>query len=309
MIISIITPTYNAGGTIAEALRSTGHPDIAIEHLVMDASSEDNTLAVASSFPGVRVFSEPDKGIYDGMNKGANLALGEWLLFLQGDDWLPAGAINAYRGAIACYPGAEIICGDCDAVKQSGGTWSEVWSVKEPSRKKLTVENIALGEPMINARLIKRATFLKLGGFSLEYSLASDREFLLRAAEDGIRQVEIQVSTYRYRWHEGSSTMTNGTALSGKLRRENLHIAKRHQKLLFGNDKKAIRDWRSKLAVELAMNAIERPNMGLFIESFLHGFNSRSWWIFSLCSEIIRCLPGYFARGFRTRTMVETSHE
>jgi glycosyltransferase involved in cell wall biosynthesis len=309
-LISIVTPCLNAIRTIRETLESLA-PQLAddVEHLLIDACSTDGTLEIAREYSHLTIQSERDCGIYDGMNKGVSLACGEWILFLQADDWLPARTLDAYRKAISEAPMADVICGSAEAVKESGNQWSAIWSVKDTNRKKLSVENIALGEPMINARLFRKSFLEKLGGFSLKYSLASDRDFLLRAAMTGVIQYELDAMTYRYRWHEGSSTMTNGTALSGKLRRENLHIAKRHQELLFGNDKKAIRDWRSKLAVELAMNAIERPNMGLFIESFLHGFNSRSWWIFSLCSEIIRCLPGYFARGFRTRTMVETSHE
>jgi len=307
MTISIVTPTFNAGTTIAEALLSADSPDDDTEHLLVDAASKDNTLEVARHFKGVRIFSEPDKGIYDGMNKGAELARGEWLLFLQGDDWLPNGALAAYRRAIAENPGVEMICGDCEAVKESHSSWSPVWAVTDPSSKKLTVENIALCEPMINARIIRRDVFQRFGGFSLMYSLASDRDFLLRCAEAGIRQAEIPFMTYRYRWHAGSSTMTEGNALSEKLRGENLQIAQRYQELVSDDDKETIRDWRAKLAVEQAMNAIERPNIKLFIEALQHGLSSRSWWALSLFSEIMGGLPGFLRRGCRTRTMAGLS--
>jgi len=306
MIISIVTPTFNAGSTIGEALLSADQPDDGTEHLLVDAASKDNTLEVANRFPRVRILSEPDKGIYDGMNKGAQLARGEWLLFLQGDDWLPKGTLEAYRRATEIHPEAEMFCGDCEALKNMSGKWESVWSVVDPASKKLTVKNIALGEPMINARLIRKDVFQRMGGFSLKYFLASDRDFLLRCAEAGIRQVEIPSMTYRYRWHAGSSTMTEGNALSEKLRHENLGIAQRHQELVSDN-KEAVRDWRAKLAIEQAMNALERPNMKLLIEAFQHGLSSRPWWIFSLCSEIMGALPGYFGRGCRTRTMARSS--
>lgn len=307
MTISIVTTTFNAGITIGEALQSVGLLDHVTEHLLVDAASQDNTLEVARNFPRVRILSEPDQGIYDGMNKGAQHARGDWLLFLQGDDWLPDGTLEAYRSAIKRHPEAEMFCGDCEAVKESDGTWLPIWSVTDLVLKKLTVKNIALGEPMINARLIRKDIFWKLGGFSLEYSLASDRDFLLSAAEAGVRQREIQIPTYRYRWHSRSSTMTEGNSLSAKLRQENLRIAQRHQELLSGDDKGAIRNWRAKLAVEHAMNAMENCDMKSFGEACRHGLKSHAYWGFSLCVEIACRLPGYLKRGCRTRTQARSS--
>ena len=308
MLISIITPTFNAGSTLDETLGSVRQQlRHDTEHLLMDACSTDRTLDVAKEYPHLIVRSESDRGIYDGMNKGARLACGEWLLFLQGDDWLPEGTLEAYRRAIVENPDAEMICGDSEAVRESDGIWSPIWSVNDPDSKKLTVRNIALGEPMINARLFRREVFLQRGGFSLEYSLASDRDFLLSAAEAGVRQREIEIPTYRYRWHSRSSTMTEGNSLSSKLRLENLRIAQRHQELLSGDDKGAIRNWRAKLAVEHAMNAMENRDMKSFGEACRHGLKSHAYWGFSLCAEIASRLPGYLKRGCRTRTQARSS--
>jgi len=306
VLITIITPTFNAGSTIAHALLSANHPDDNVEHLLVDASSEDDTLKIASDYPKVRILSEPDKGIYDGMNKGAELARGEWLLFLQGDDWLPAGALDAYRKAIAENPDAEMICGDCEAVKQSAGTWSSIWSVKDPSLKKLTIENVALGEPMINARLIRKDVFRKLGGFSLEYSLASDRDFLLRAAEAGVRQAEIPVPTYRYRWHEGSSTMTEGNSLSKKLCQENLRIAVDHLQRVRPADRGILKTWRARLGIAEGMNALEAGEGKVFFNALVRGGLEQPLWPFYLAVEIVKSLPGFMMRGGKTRTQVRS---
>jgi len=270
----------------------------------MDACSTDKTLEVAKRYPHLVVRSEPDKGIYDGMNKGARLARGEWLLFLQGDDWLPAGTIEAYRKAITENQSMEIICGDCEAVKQSQDGWTTVWSVRNQDAKKLTEQYIALGEPMINARLIKRSAFEKLGGFSLDYSLASDRDFLLRAAEAGVRQVEIEVTTYRYRWHEGSSTMTEGNQLTGKLSQENLQIAKAHLKVANATNKSVFLKWHDRLMVQAGMNALENFRAGLLLESIKSGVSQNPLWIFYFLAEIIHSLPGLISRGGKTRSQM-----
>jgi len=303
MLISIITPTFNAGLTLDETLESVRQQlRHDTEHLLMDAGSTDRTLDVAKEYPYLIVRSESDRGIYDGMNKGAGFARGEWLLFLQGDDWLPSGALDAYRQTIQEYPMADVICGSAEAVKELSGLWSTVWSVSDKNRKKLTIEDIALGEPMINARLFRKSYFEKLGGFSLQYSLASDRDFLLRAAKAGVVQQQVDVMTYRYRWHAGSSTMSEGNALTARLSKENLAIVKVHLPMATGNTRKALRTWHDRLTIQAAMNALENFQWKDLVRASREGTSENSRWIFCFVGEILRSFPGFISRGRKSRT-------
>lgn len=305
MLLSIITPTFNAGKTLRETLESVvSQIGDGVEHLLVDAVSSDETLAIAAEFPHLRITSERDGGIYDGMNKGARLARGEWLLFLQADDWLPRGTLEAYRHAIIVHPDAQMICGAAEAVRREGDRWVPVWSVSGRTARTLSVANIALGEPMINARLIRRDVFLELGGFSLEYTLASDRDFLLRAAESGLPHAEIDAATYRYRWHAGSTTMNEGNSLSGRLFSENLQIAKRHLGIVSQDDRKPLRTWHTLLRVQGAMNALESAQARVFLDHIASGTMSDPLWLLTLLGEIVRSLPGFLARGGRTRSRI-----
>jgi len=307
MFLSIITPTLNCEKTLGEALASAGSQmESDIEHLLVDAGSMDGTVEVALSFPWISVTSEPDRGIYDGMNKGATRARGEWLLFLQGDDWLPKGAVAAYRQAIQDHPGCEVVCGSAEAFRDTRKGRQVVWSVVQSRDKELTVRNMALGEPMINARLIRRDVFERLKGFSLDYSLASDRDFLLRAANAGVCQIEIEEMTYCYRWHSESSTMTDGNHLSDKLLSENLRIARQQDITATEDARKALRKWHSGLAVQGALTALEKGGRGFF------GFVSTGmlldrWWLLRLLGEILGCFPAFLMRGCRTRSAVRNS--
>ena len=304
-LISIITPSLHAAGTIGETLDSV-LPQLSgdVEHLLIDACSTDGTLEIAGKYPHLSVRSERDKGIYDGMNKGAALAAGEWLLFLQADDWLPAGTLDAYRKACKESPMAEVICGSAEAVKESDGHWSPVWSVTDASRKKLSAENIVLGEPMINARLIKKNAFEKLGGFSLEYSLASDRDFLLRAAETRVVQCQVDSLTYRYRWHAGSSTMTEGNALTSRLSQENLAIAKTHLPRASSTNRRALLRWHDRLTVQAAMNALENFRWKDLVQASREGMSENAGWVACFSEEILRSLPGFLSRGGRTKSRI-----
>jgi glycosyltransferase involved in cell wall biosynthesis len=238
------------------------------------------------------------------MNKGVALASGEWLLFLQADDWLPDGTLESYRDAITNYPDAEMICGSAEAIKEVNGTLQSVWLVNARKSKELTVKNVALGEPMINARLIRKGIFMRLGGFALDYSLASDRDFLLRAALQRVEQVEIPEMTYRYRWHEGSSTMTEGNSLTAKLSSENLAIAKNHLQRAVGNDRAMIRRWHTRLAVQSAMNALEILDWRKLLTIIREGISENLAWPLSFALEFLRSLPGFFLRGGKTRSQL-----
>ena len=75
--LTIVTPSWNGERFIREAVESIAqqrYPDL--EHIVFDASSTDNTLALLAQFPNVLVHSEPDRGIYDALNKGVAQAQG-----------------------------------------------------------------------------------------------------------------------------------------------------------------------------------------------------------------------------------------
>ena len=159
---------------------------------------------------------------------------------------------------------------------------------------------------MINARLIRRDVFWKLGGFSLAYPLASDRDFLLRAAESRIRQMQIDNFTYRYRWHEGSSTMTEGNSMTGQLSAENLAIVRSHL-LNAGHleidEREALRSWHTRLTVQAAMNALESLDP-TFFSILLEGHRMNSQWSLSFFAEFFSALPGFLARGGRTRSQM-----
>ena len=79
--ITIITVCYNAGKTISRTLRSIqAQTYSSIEYLIIDGASKDNTLELVQKLaPRAKVFSEPDKGIYDAMNKGLKHATGEYI--------------------------------------------------------------------------------------------------------------------------------------------------------------------------------------------------------------------------------------
>lgn len=90
-LISIVTVSFNAASTIEKTIKSVGkHKSSRTEYIIIDGGSKDGTVdLIKKHSDGVdKWVSEPDKGIYDAMNKGVALASGEWILFLGADDLL-----------------------------------------------------------------------------------------------------------------------------------------------------------------------------------------------------------------------------
>ena len=96
MKISIITVTYNAASVLKRTLDSVKAQSWQqIEHLIIDGASKDETISMAETYKAqcpyeVVILSEPDKGLYDAMNKGLRLATGDYLVFLNAGDTLHA---------------------------------------------------------------------------------------------------------------------------------------------------------------------------------------------------------------------------
>ena len=95
MKISVITTTYNSGRTVRDTIESVlsqDYPDI--EYIIIDGASTDDTLRIVNEYADriSWIVSEPDKGIYDAMNKGIRMATGDVVGILNSDDFF-------------CFPG------------------------------------------------------------------------------------------------------------------------------------------------------------------------------------------------------------
>ncbi len=89
-LFSIITITFNAEATLEPTLQSVAaQQENDYEYLIIDGASKDGTVALARQYDCVtRIISEPDRGLYDAMNKGIKAATGEYLIFLNAGDSL-----------------------------------------------------------------------------------------------------------------------------------------------------------------------------------------------------------------------------
>ena len=178
MPVSIITVCYNSEKTIAQTIGSvldqTYHD---IEYIIVDGNSTDNTMKIVEAyrekFAGrLKVVSEPDRGIYDAMNKGIRMASGELIGILNSDDYYEKNAVEIMVNAMT-EDRYQILYGEMR-------TWR---NGKEESVGLLT--HTFLRDRMIYhpACFVTRAVYRDLGGFDLRYPSVADYDFMLRMAE------------------------------------------------------------------------------------------------------------------------------
>jgi len=91
-----------------------------VEHIVIDACSTDETVSVLKEYPHLNWVSEPDKGQTDAINKGFRKATGDWLMWLNADDYLLPETLEKVVACAATLPETDVIYGDCRFVDEQG---------------------------------------------------------------------------------------------------------------------------------------------------------------------------------------------
>ncbi|NJL14893.1 MAG: glycosyltransferase [Microscillaceae bacterium] len=180
-LVSIITVTFNAGrlleATIQSVLQQT-YP--AIEYIVVDGKSSDGTLAIIQQYASqIRKWvSEPDKGIYDAMNKGLALARGEYVWFMNAGDTLFAPETLAK--AMAQNPNADILYGEAlytDADGTPLGLRSEVMPHQLPEN--LRWQDFAYGMVVCHQAILVRKAIAPT--YNLKHHYSGDIDWIIRA--------------------------------------------------------------------------------------------------------------------------------
>lgn len=118
MKITIITATYNSGQTLTDTLESVLRQSYTdIDYVIVDGGSKDNTLDIIRRyeprFEGrMRWISEPDKGIYDAMNKGIRMATGDVVGLLNSDDFYTSNDVLEHVARALSDPNVDAVYGD-----------------------------------------------------------------------------------------------------------------------------------------------------------------------------------------------------
>jgi len=178
--VSIITVCYNSATTIRDTIESVLSQDYpAIEYIIIDGSSKDGTMDIVGEYGNEIdiVISEPDKGIYEAMNKGIRVATGDVVGLLNSDDFYVdessiSQLINCMEHAGSDTVYADLLIVDAKDTKLV---------VRYYDSSTFHLGRLRYGwMPAHPTLMVKRKLFETFGSFSLDYRIAADFEMVVR---------------------------------------------------------------------------------------------------------------------------------
>lgn len=175
--ISVITPVLNGGKTIRSTIKSVLQQEGAdLEYIIIDGGSTDETLSIIAEYSDRinLVLSEKDKGLYDAVGKGLDLATGDILCYLDASDTFEKGALARVISAFLANPGHEVIYFD---ETLDYGVW-KTQNKRQPEVEFLTLwRGHILFQPSV---FFSKRAYLFVGGVNRSLKLAGDSELWLR---------------------------------------------------------------------------------------------------------------------------------
>ena len=175
--LSIVTITFNAGAVLQRTMDSVAEQDYPyIDYVLVDGASRDHTVALIEAqqqHMPLRFVSEPDKGLYDAMNKGLAMATGDYILFLNAGDTLADAHVISEM--FAKHPGADVYYGHAMVVNLDG----RELGLRQPlPPEKLDWRSLQWGMSVCHqAFVIKRSLALP---YDLQYRICADIDWMIR---------------------------------------------------------------------------------------------------------------------------------
>jgi len=229
MKISIVTPTYNSLSNLKQAHKSIiDQQDAEFEHIIIDGNSDDGTnewlktngntiknngKKNSSSFlyPSLdetiydipkkqkakfQYISEPDKGIYDALNKGFKNATGEIVAWLNSDEQYLPGTLKLVTDFFNKHSDVDILFGSMLMVDNRG----ELLSFRKAVPMRLSFLRASYLYNFSCAMFFRKELFLKLNGFDSDYKAGADMDFIYRAMnkKTKTRNISHFLSTFIY---------------------------------------------------------------------------------------------------------------
>lgn len=180
MKVSITTTTYNSAQTLKDTLESVNDQDYDnIEHIIVDGASTDNTLELVEKY-GKRVktiISEPDKGIYDAMNKGINAATGDIVGILNSDDFFTSNDVISTITETFRNNNIDALYADLHFVNPNNLDKCVRYYSSGIFRPSLFRFGFMPAHPTF---YMKKSCYEKYGLYALDYKIASDYDLLIR---------------------------------------------------------------------------------------------------------------------------------
>ena len=172
-LISVITVVFNGALTIEKTIQSViGQNYDNVEYIIIDGASTDRTVEIIKKYDEQIDYwiSEPDEGIYQAMNKGTSLASGDWLLYMNADDWIYAPEVLKNVHDNQSYD-VDLLIGD----------FAIIYSGYEKPARAGKVENLWKGMQFCHQSIFFSRKLMFENGYETHFKIAADYNLLYQA--------------------------------------------------------------------------------------------------------------------------------
>ena len=234
MLITYVTVTFNAAAVLQRTLDSVLAQDYSdIVHLIIDGASTDGTQEMVNDYiersnesgngHRIQLMSEPDKGIYDAMNKGLRSLDGDYVCFLNAGDFLPASDTVSRIAAAVAESAPAVLYGDTDIV-DGEGHFLHHRRLAPPEN--LTWKSFRHGMLVCHQAFYARTDFAIATPYDQQYRYSADVDWCIRIMKAAdkenvpLQNLHMVVANYT---EEGQTTLHHRESLW-----ERFHIMTRH---------------------------------------------------------------------------------
>ena len=267
--VSVIIPVYNGARFLRDAIGSVlGQTYAAAEIIVIDDGSSDDSVSIARSFKAVTVHAQANAGVSATRNRAAQLAKSPLLAFLDQDDlWEPEKLELQVKELRRCRDAAVCVCASKILSQMDDPETTEtVAGLSLPLAEKVSAQLYERLRFQPSAVMIRRETFLGVGGFDSASQPCEDWDLWLRLEQAGARFAVVREPLLIYRFHGANESNNAWKMYHGEMRAFTLRIEPRVPRLLRRFARQKMKG-RALAGVALVEREQRRPHVGIMLRS------------------------------------------
>jgi glycosyltransferase involved in cell wall biosynthesis len=231
MLVSILIPCFNAERWVAQAIESAlaqTWPEK--EVIVVDDGSQDASLDIIKSFSNrIRWETGPNRGGNAARNRLLELAGGEWLQYLDADDYLLPLKVERQANSLSDYPDCDVVYSPVYCASYSeGGVQQEITAIPEPRDPWILLARWWL--PQTSGPLWRRQTLIDVGGWKPDQPCCQEHELYLRLLRSGAQFYYFGECHAVYRYWPYARTVSKGNP--AEVRRRRLEVNEQMEQFL-----------------------------------------------------------------------------